>query len=259
MPAKGWTRDLTGQRFGRLVAICSAEPVIYKNDKYKDGYAKYSRWKCLCDCGNECIVRTEQLTGNHTQSCGCLQKEKTAEIRHNKKFFNRYEEKDGYVVGFTSKDEPFYIDKEDYIKVKEYLWYKTPKGYIVSSDFIKDGKRKTIRLHRFVTDFKYPLVDHKNRKKYDNRKENLRQATHSENTCNAKDFKNNSSGVKGVNWRKRDKVWSAFVVIDKKQLWLGQYKNKEEAIKARLEAEAKYYGEFAPQRHLFEQYGIEVD
>ena len=32
--------------------------------------------------------------------------------------------------------------------------------------------------------------------------------------------------------------------------------NKEDAIKARLEAEAKYYGDFAPQKHLFEEYGI---
>ena len=37
---------------------------------------------------------------------------------------------------------------------------------------------------------------------------------------------------------------------------LGYFNIKEDAIKTRLEAEAKYYGEFAPQRHLFEQYGI---
>ena len=35
--------------------------------------------------------------------------------------------------------------------------------------------------------------------------------------------------------------------------------DKNEAIKLRLEAELKYYGKAAPQRHLFKQYGIEVD
>ena len=38
--------------------------------------------------------------------------------------------------------------------------------------------------------------------------------------------------------------------------YLGSFSNKDDAIKARLNAEAKYFGKFAPQRHLFEQYGI---
>ena len=51
----------------------------------------------------------------------------------------------------------------------------------------------------------------------------------------------------------------ARIVLDKKDIYLGRYSNKEDAIKARLEAEIKYYGEFAPQRHLFEQYGISIN
>jgi hypothetical protein len=47
-------------------------------------------------------------------------------------------------------------------------------------------------------------------------------------------------------------------MIDAKQIHLGMFENKEDAIKARLEAEAKYFGDFAPQRHLFEQYKINV-
>ena len=44
-----------------------------------------------------------------------------------------------------------------------------------------------------------------------------------------------------------------------KEVFLGWYKNKEDALRARLQGEAKYYGLDAPQRHLFKQYGIEVD
>lgn len=62
--------DLTEQRFGRLVA------------KYKCNYKKGNKypWHCICDCGNEVDVRTQDLTRGKTQSCGCLQREKASEI-----------------------------------------------------------------------------------------------------------------------------------------------------------------------------------
>ena len=60
----------------------------------------------------------------------------------------------------------------------------------------------------------------------------------------------------GVHWRKRDSVWFATIGINGKQKWLGQFKTKEEAIKARLEAEYKYYNEFSPQKYLFKEYGV---
>ena len=58
--------DLTGQRFGRLVVLERSES---KN--------KRTFWKCMCDCGNICVVRGDQLKGNHTTSCGCVHKENT--------------------------------------------------------------------------------------------------------------------------------------------------------------------------------------
>jgi hypothetical protein len=53
-------RDLTGQRFGRLVA--------------KSFFSKKKTrfWFCICDCGNENIVRTANLTSGQVRSCGCL-------------------------------------------------------------------------------------------------------------------------------------------------------------------------------------------
>jgi hypothetical protein len=58
--------DLTGQRFGRLVAIERA-------DKIKEKI----RWRCICDCGNEAIVRAGCLKGRkrRTNSCGCIARE----------------------------------------------------------------------------------------------------------------------------------------------------------------------------------------
>jgi len=54
--------DLTGQRFGRLVAI-----------DWKSGGATTGRiWRCRCDCGNETDVRRRDLKTGNTGSCGCL-------------------------------------------------------------------------------------------------------------------------------------------------------------------------------------------
>lgn len=52
--------DLTGQRFGRLVAV-----------EFLCRLNLHSMWKCVCDCGNETIVTLNNLRKNHTTSCGC--------------------------------------------------------------------------------------------------------------------------------------------------------------------------------------------
>ncbi len=56
--------DLTGKRFGRLVVIERAETIHVS-----------TRWKCKCDCGNECIVLAQNLKKGHTISCGCYREE----------------------------------------------------------------------------------------------------------------------------------------------------------------------------------------
>lgn len=53
--------DLTGKRFGKLVALSKAESRSGK-----------TYWLCQCDCGNQKEVQTNHLTNGATQSCGCL-------------------------------------------------------------------------------------------------------------------------------------------------------------------------------------------
>lgn len=68
----------------------------------------------------------------------------------------------------------------------------------------------------------------------------------------------NKSGIIGVFWRENRNKWSAYIDFDYKRKYLGLYTDKDEAIKARLQAELNIFGkEFAPQRHLFKEYGIE--
>ena len=70
---------------------------------------------------------------------------------------------------------------------------------------------------------------------------------------------NNKSGVTGVCWNKRDSKWTAYIKTSETNLRLGSFVNIKDAIITRLKAEQKYYGDFAPQKHLYEQYGIEVN
>lgn len=65
--------DLTGMRFGRLVAIEPASDGMYgKSDGHKV-------WKCMCDCGNVTYTISSALKAGNTRSCGCLRKEKSRE------------------------------------------------------------------------------------------------------------------------------------------------------------------------------------
>ena len=95
-----------------------------------------------------------------------------------------------------------------------------------------------------------------NRNELDNRKSNLRQCTQQENSRNRSIPKNNKSGYIGVCYNKRYEKWNSYICIDGKQYFLGYFSNKLDALIERLKAEKQYFGEFAPQRHLFEEYNI---
>lgn len=60
--------NLINQHFGKLT-------VLEENGRTSN---KAVLWKCQCECGNIINVRTADLRNGHTQSCGCLQKEKTS-------------------------------------------------------------------------------------------------------------------------------------------------------------------------------------
>lgn len=101
--------------------------------------------------------------------------------------------------------------------------------------------------------------DHIDRNQLNNRKSNLRPCTQQENSRNRSLSENNKTGITGVCWDEGKLKWRVSIGIDYKSKHIGYYLNFNDAVKARLEAEAKYFGEFAPQRHLFEQYKINVE
>lgn len=236
--------DLTGQKFGKLTVIKFAG--MNKN--------KRSLWYCKCDCENteEIIVLGNSLKKGNTKSCGCLKSEVTT--KRNKKF-NIYDLTGEYGIGYDTNGKYFHFDLEDYDKIKDYYWFINEFGYVINY-----ANKKYIRLHKFIFNNNFNddiVIDHINRIRNDNRKDNLRVATIQENLYNKSKSKLNKSGFIGVRWRKDRQKWYATITIKGRLIYLNQCKNKKDAIKARLEGELKYFGkDFAPQRHLFKEYNI---
>ena len=114
-------------------------------------------------------------------------------------------------------------------------------------------------MHRVILgiDDSEILVDHIDRNPLNNRRSNLRLANKSTNAMNCNTRVDNTSEIIGVSFRKDRDRWRSYITLNSKTRALGNFKNKDDAIKARLEAEVKYFGEFAPQKHLYEQFNIE--
>lgn len=118
-------------------------------------------------------------------------------------------------------------------------WHIIPNGYVQSGAY-----ESKIRQHRFIMNCpSNKEVDHINGKKNDNRKKNLRICTRQENKRNVGLRANNTSGETGVYKDKARDKWFATIKLEK-SINLGRFDTFEEAVKARKEAEIKYFREY---------------
>lgn len=126
------------------------------------------------------------------------------------------------------------VDDDDYDRLIKHSWcLDVGGGYAMTRH-----KTKAVRMHRMVKEApKGMYIDHINRDKLDNRKSNLRVVTNSQNMLNAGMFSNNTSGYKGVTYHTRDKRWVAQVKLNYKNIILGRFKYKADAIRVRKEWE----------------------
>lgn len=164
-----------------------------------------------------------------------------ASLTHKK--YNKYDLTGEYGIGKTSNTgNKFYFDLEDYEKIKDYCWLELSTGYIASKDKIGNFTY----LHRFIMNAgNGEVIDHKEHNLFDNRKRFLRIGTQSRNMMNASMRKDNTSGFTGVSQDARNGNWIAEIWFNKKKISLGSFCNKEDAIKARKQAEEKYYKEWS--------------
>lgn len=221
--------DLTGLRFGKLLVLSREETKIQPSKQRK------TMWRCKCDCGNEVVVAATHLKSGHSQTCGCGIRE--ARIKSGKKY-NDYEVQEDYVIMYTRNGYPFYVDLDDFWKVKDVCWHMD-NGYILGLI-----GRKRVQLHRFIMDCPPELyVDHigGSETRNDNRKYNLRIVTMAQNCMNSHLRSTNNSGVTGVGWNEQHKKWHARMKINGEVVLSEFYNNFEDAVKARKEAEEKYH------------------
>lgn len=133
------------------------------------------------------------------------------------------------------------IDENDLNIAKKHKWHLNNTGYAVT----RIDKSKQVLLHRMLTNpGEGKSVDHINGDTLDNRRENLRVCTHQQNMYNAKIRKDNTSGVSGVSFDKRKNLWRSRINYNKKEIFLGYFKDFDSAANERLKAEKRYYGEF---------------
>lgn len=153
-------------------------------------------------------------------------------------------------IKLKNKDKYAIVDDEDFDYLNQWTWSYVSK---YAARYVKfNGKQTYLYMHRAIMGLAMDdirEVDHKETgfEGYglDNRRDNLRVCTHSENLRNIKVRKDSTSRYKGVCWYKPLKKWAAYIQIDYARVHIGYFDNIIDAARAYDEAAKKYFGEFA--------------
>ena len=199
--------DLTGQRFGKLTVLRPAENI---GDK--------TAWVCRCDCGEEIIARTTHLRAGRIKTCGFQGSAKVrqwmASVNESGRGWKKID-LTGQRFGSLTALRP-----AENIGCRTAWVCRCDCGQetVVMTTSLRAGRTKTCGCQ-----FGACLEQFQNRKV----------------------FKNNTSGVAGVEWLPREQKWKATICFRRKRYYLGKYHSFEDAIKARKQAEEQLYDNFS--------------
>lgn len=137
------------------------------------------------------------------------------------------------------------VDDADYDFLNQWKWcLQCANGYVTRSKRI-DGKCHSFRMHvEILKPPKGMICDHRFGNKLDNRRENLRICTYSENNRNRSPHKGRTL-PKGVCWHARDRRFMVRIKVNRRDIHLGYFRTESEADAAYKAAAIKYHGEFA--------------
>ena len=206
-------KNLKKQKFERLT-------VLSEVGQGKNGD---TLWKCLCSCGNISIVAGGDLRSGHTRSCGCLRKD--THTTHGMSYTSTYS---SWASMLQRCNNPKAQNYKHYggrgIKIEDKRWLKF-------TNFLVD---MGIKPRGFS-------IDRKNNK-LGYYKENCRWTTQTTQLKNQRLQKNNKTGMTGISWNETRKQYRVEIMINYKSIYIGRYNILKKAIKARKQAEQKYWG-----------------
>jgi hypothetical protein len=141
------------------------------------------------------------------------------------------------------------VDREDVPSIVYFPWSKSGAGLKKGKQYIQGqvvNRGPIVYLHRFLNKTpKGMLTDHIDNNALNNRKSNLRSVTVSQNNMNSKLKKENTSGYRGVTYRKDTGKWMAQINKGGRHYCLGSFLTKEAAFAVYLEKTKELFGEFA--------------
>ena len=142
------------------------------------------------------------------------------------------------------------VDDGDFDWLNQWKWsaHKNRNTFYAVRAVRVGLKQKFLFMHRLILGLDFGdkrQADHINMDGLDNRRENLRIVTASENRCNRGKTKANTSGYKGVSWHKQLKKWRADIQVNGKFKHLGLFYDPVEAARAYDLAAKRLHGDFA--------------
>lgn len=132
------------------------------------------------------------------------------------------------------------VDDDDHERYGLLRWHLSDRGYAVRRAAGQDGKKKTTYLHREI--MKTPaglFVDHINRNRLDNRKENLRNVTWAENRNNSSGHRDNKIGLHNISYSEKRKIYRVRFQENKKTAYYSQHETLDQAIRSRDDYESR--------------------
>ena len=141
------------------------------------------------------------------------------------------------------------VDNNDYERVNKYKWFARKVGtnwYAERKCTISRNRQETVIMQRFIMDADvFQIVDHENRNGLDNRRQNLRFCTRSQNIANSRKKKNTISVYKGVCWHKGVKKWMSQIQHRNKNIYIGLFKSEVDAAYSYDKKAIELFGKFA--------------
>ncbi len=213
-----------GTRFGKLT-------VLYPTEKRADHGSVV--WHTVCDCGREKDVSARRLTRGKVRSCGCLshpeKKDYVGQV------FGRLT-----VTGYAGIGRNLGFSKEN----SENYWYVRcscgKEKMVGQSELLNGDTRSCGCLHSEQIKKALKLID--------GTSITLLESANKLRSCN-------TSGKTGVSYFTRDQKWAAYITFKGKRYRLGEYQDREEAVRVRTQAEQKreqfidwYYEDYLPSR-----------